>query len=161
MTVSFRWTEGRFRHSIVLNDSNGTTLDHWEDAIESASDEWPASPPIQQLSLESIQERPTLLGVGQAGKSHWSISVEPIAAPDARGLRFDLACRSRTLPHWLGSTYKRLFDGGPSPRQLVIQSENGQVSQSDSRVIACDLGQGAETKYPLTFRWSYLLVASD
>jgi hypothetical protein len=161
LTASFRLIGGRFRHSIVLSDATGETLDHWEDVIDAASDEWPSSPPIQQLSLESIHSQPTLLGVGQAGKSHWSISVEPIAAPECQGLRFDLACRTRMLPLWLGSTYKRVHEGPSDHRQLMIQAENGQVNTNNPFAIDCELNRESDAPFPITFRWSYILGARD
>ncbi len=67
-------------------------------------DPWPASPPLQQCSVESATRGRQLgLAVGMAGKSHWSQSVE--ADPAALGLVFELACRVQQQPLWLGSSY--------------------------------------------------------
>jgi hypothetical protein len=68
-------------------------------------DPWPASPPLQQCSLEpSTRGRQMGLAVGMAGKSHWSQSVE--TDPVVPGLVFDLACRVHHQPLWLGSSYR-------------------------------------------------------
>jgi len=49
---------------------------------------------------------PAVLGVGLAGRSHFSASVT--ACPDRPGaLLFEIACRIREQPDWLGSTYDR------------------------------------------------------
>ena len=69
-------------------------------------DPWPASPPLQQGSLEpSSRGRQMALLIGMAGKSHWSQSVETDSA--ATSLTFDVACRVHRQPVWLGSSYRR------------------------------------------------------
>ena len=75
-------------------------------SVEGSGEEpWPASPPLQDLHIESRgDERCVALLVGRAGGSHWSMSVE--ADPLAEWLTFDIACRLRTMPQWLGSTYQ-------------------------------------------------------
>jgi len=68
-------------------------------------DPWPASPPLQQCSLEpAAHGRQMGLAVGMAGKSHWSQSVE--TDPTALSLTFDVACRVHQPPLWLGSSYR-------------------------------------------------------
>ena len=158
LTVTFQFVNGRFRQLISLSDAHGVVHDQWEDAIESADSDWPSSPPIQQLSLESINDRPTLLGVGQAGKSHWSISVEQDDTSEKKALRFDLACRTRSLPLWLGSTYERLAMPPSAKQSLVMRSENGTQSDANALAIRCDLTHAGEARYPATFRWSYWIA---
>ncbi|WP_372895980.1 hypothetical protein [Stieleria sp.] len=94
-TVHFVWTHDRFDHTI---DFDGRQIACRNGTGEQA---WPESPPIQQLSIESIDGRDVALGVGCAGTSHWSLSVEP--TPD--GFRFDWACRAKETPEQLGTTY--------------------------------------------------------
>lgn len=94
-SVDFAWSEDRFDHSIQLDQTKiackpGIT-----------SDSWPDSPPIQQLSIETIEGRDVALGVGCAGTSHWSLSVEPTD----NGFRFDWACCVKETPRQLGTTY--------------------------------------------------------
>ncbi|QDV86769.1 hypothetical protein [Planctomycetes bacterium TBK1r] len=94
-TVHFVWTHDRFDHTI---DFDGRQIACRNGTGEQA---WPESPPIQQLSIESIDGRDVALGVGCAGTSHWSLSVEP--TPE--GFRFDWACRAKETPEQLGTTY--------------------------------------------------------
>ena len=94
-SVSFRWTDDRFDHSIRLG------ADEVSCRRGSDKDSWPDSPPIQQLSIEQIDGRSVALGVGCAGKSHWSLSVEPTTD----GFRFDWACRAKETPTRLGTAY--------------------------------------------------------
>lgn len=69
-----------------------------------SGDIWPASPPMQQLLIESRAEAGHVaLLVGMAGRSHWSLSVEPLA--DRVGFRFDAACRLSGPPEWLGHAW--------------------------------------------------------
>ncbi|HEV2969489.1 MAG TPA: hypothetical protein VGY55_05815 [Pirellulales bacterium] len=69
-----------------------------------SGDEWPPSPPFQNLELQTIPGKAqTALLVGKAGSSHWSAAVE--ADPTAGVLRFDVACRIQNEPSRLGSSY--------------------------------------------------------
>ena len=65
------------------------------------------------------KQRHTALLTGAAGASHWSASVEGSSVegsqglalegswhPIAPGLRFDVACRAKSRPDRLGSTYR-------------------------------------------------------
>ncbi len=82
----------------------------------SDADDWPASGPLQEISQHDIENRQVLLGVGMAGKSHWSVSVRPVE----NGLEFDWACRSRNHDRtndWMGSTYQ--LNQQASPRESV------------------------------------------
>lgn len=70
-----------------------------------SGDIWPGSPPLQQLLIESRAEAGHVaLLVGMAGRSHWSLSVEPLA--DRIGFRFDAACRLSGPPEWLGHAWR-------------------------------------------------------
>ena len=159
LQLEFVFREGRYRQTISLTGPTGILLDQWEDTSESPDEDWPASPPIQQLSLESIQDRPTLLGVGQAGKSHWSISVEMLEGDTGEALRFDVACRVRSLPTWLGTTYRRTDAVASQPAKLGLANESTEVNAApDSLTCVCTIKPESVTKYPATFRWSYRIT---
>jgi len=69
------------------------------------SQAWPPSPPLQQLTYHQVAPgRCVLLGVGMAGRSHWSISL----AVNEGGAAYvwDVACRVVETPQWLGCTYR-------------------------------------------------------
>ncbi|MFO0884877.1 MAG: hypothetical protein U0894_11945 [Pirellulales bacterium] len=69
------------------------------------ADAWPASSPLQSLSIEELTPgAPVALLVGMAGKSHWSASIERLSGNN--GWRWDIACRVSITPDFLGSTYR-------------------------------------------------------
>ena len=110
--IAFVFEADRFRHSIQQRIGS-QWVDLWR-SIEGTSDEdWPSSPPIQEIFSQELEQGVCLLGVGRAGASHWSISIdrfEPkpadIESPfSGTVLRFDLACRVKGTPGSLGSSY--------------------------------------------------------
>lgn len=157
LSTSFRFEAGCYRHWIILSRGDDVTLDCWTDQMRSADDDWPASPPIQQLSLEMIHGAAVLLGVGQAGKSHWSVSVETIQGSSRPALQFDLACRCRVRPPWLGSSYARQRDAaGLTEGLTLIPGEATSQFDDDAAAVArCQIDPSGSRKYPSTFRWSY------
>ena len=74
-------------------------------------DRWPPTPPLQQLTRETRGNSTVLLGVGMAGRSHWSVSI----LADGNRLLFDAACRVRGEPGFLGSTFELPSDVKLSP----------------------------------------------
>jgi hypothetical protein len=84
-TIRFLWDHDRFRHEVFCDGQLIAA------SIEGTSrDPWPASPPLQSLSLENIGSQMAILGVGAAGRGHWSVSV---VADDRDSLKLELACR--------------------------------------------------------------------
>ncbi len=130
---------GRLRLRFVRRDDRVHQTVEWFDAVAGefvpllesregeSSDVWPASPPLQQFLIESRGAAGQVaLLVGMAGRSHWSLSVEPLA--DRVGFRFDAACRLGGPPDWLGNTWRlaperllpeRLSPGRRVPEGLV------------------------------------------
>ena len=99
----FSWAGDRWRHAILLDDRP------WAESLEDRADgrtaAWPCSPPLVELSAVEAAAGPAVLGVGLAGRSHFSASVT--ASPDRPdALLFEFACRVRERPDWLGSTYE-------------------------------------------------------
>jgi hypothetical protein len=158
LVTCFRYLHGRYRHQVELRDTDGALLDHWEDDFDSREENWPSAPPIQQLSRETVQGRDVLLGVGQAGAAHWSISVETIEHDDGGSLKFDLACRCRTLPTWLGSTYRSLSSDTSDGPRLSIASSVPRGNSASALCIPCELSAGDTRKYPTTFQWTYQIT---
>lgn len=68
----------------------------------------PPSPPIQDLSVERRPEGDVALGVGMAGPSLWSFSVQ--AFPRQGRIRFDIACNHRQGPALPCSSYREADD---------------------------------------------------
>lgn len=101
----FEWAGDRWRHSVTVAD--GVRLASIEGPAEPDGDpRWPASPVFTEVSLVDVGGRPAILGVGLAGRSHFSASVTAHPQlPDT--LLFDVACRLHEPPGPLRSTYAR------------------------------------------------------
>lgn len=95
LSVVFTWDGDRYRHSIRLYPAT-----EFHSVEGTPEEDWPASPAIQQLSTETIEDRLTVLGVGCCGTTHFSVSVQQRVNGSGRSvLRFDWAARlSRPLP---------------------------------------------------------------
>jgi hypothetical protein len=142
LRVEFHWQRDRFIQQLFVDSAEaGNSIEG--DAQES----WPSSPPIQQLSLEDINGSSVILGVGAAGRGHWSISVEIDRQSDgADAIKFELACRSKEQqPPFLGSSY-RLADS------IVLRPTDGTSQFRDGRAVASPVDLDSQTH-----RWAYLL----
>ncbi len=132
LQVEFAWRQDRHVHTISLMvDDNSIPV--FESVEGSNVDAWPPSPPLQQLSVEEL--RPSIqvaLLVGMAGKSHWSMSVEPVA--DRAAFVFDVACRSRDAAVQLGSGYLLMADRLSTPGEHAASIDIA----GRSLLIRCD-----------------------
>ena len=126
--VVFTWHADRWRHTVSVD---GVPLAaSLEDTAEGRDGAWPASPPLVELSTVETSTGLAILAVGLAGRSHYSASVAPHPAePDT--LLFEIACRIKEPPAWLGSTYEMA----------------GEAMSIAAPATAGDL--------PATVRWSY------
>ena len=98
--------------------------------------DWPPSPPLQQLSIEDLGgEQPAGLAVGMAGKSHWSLSAEFKQGE----LVFDVACRLRGLDATLGSSYQIAEKAA-----LTSTSNATTISIGDDQLTISDNAPGGE-----------------
>src|SRR5439155_1224637 len=105
LRVEFVWRGDRYGHMISEVGPAGVVEPLLESIEGTAADQWPASPPLQTLSVEELPgERRVALLVGMAGGSHWSASIEAVA--EKGELIFDIACRHAAAPVWLGSRYR-------------------------------------------------------
>ncbi|MEI6240318.1 MAG: hypothetical protein WCR51_08005 [Planctomycetia bacterium] len=131
--VRFVWRDDRWAHEVV--DADGTCWRSIEGVEAGAGDpRWPASPALVELSRLGTAPGSAILGVGLAGRSHFSASVGPDPAHPDR-LRFDIACRVNEPPIWLGSTYH-----GPGGRVRI--------------------GPGAAAERPpATVQWGYVFAS--
>jgi hypothetical protein len=127
-SVTFTWSGDRWEHAVLVAD--GRRWRSVEGPGHAGGDpRWPASPALVEVSLVAAGSGPAVLGVGLAGRSHFSLSV--VACPDrADTLLFEAAARIVEPATWVGSTYH----------------ENvGVVRAAADRTIAP----------PATVRWAY------
>ena len=134
--IRFHWTFDRYEH--IVEGEHGQL----HCISESTAKAWPKSPPVQQLSIESIDQRDVALGVGCSGKSHFSLSVEPVK----NGFRFDWACRTREPAPFLGTTYR------DSPHFAIEPLPESVLKAATVEAAVVPAGPTIETG---THRWRY------
>lgn len=124
--VVFRWMGDRWVHALhALRPDGSRAAACWQTAPVAPGDEasWPSSPPLVELGDVPMPHGTALVGVGSAGKTHYSVSVS--AEPEG-GLRFEFACRLMTPAGWLGTTYAA--DGADST--LAIEPLGGALAET-------------------------------
>ncbi len=104
LCVEFEWTGDRWRHRVL--HAGAVLLESVEGPLHPDGDpRWPASPVLTEVSQVDAGGRMALVGVGLAGRSHFSASITADRErPET--LVFELACRIQEGPSWLGSTYR-------------------------------------------------------
>lgn len=124
LRVDFVWRGDRYAHTVSMIDTDGAIVPLLKSIEGETDDNWPASPPLQTLSVENLIDKGRVaLLVGMAGRSHWSASIESVHG-EAKVV-FDLACRHSEAPNRLGSYY---LPASPlAPRRLSIESETASV----------------------------------
>lgn len=135
--VRFDWQGDRWAHVVRFDGGLGRWTEGWhsvEGPYPGGDDRWPASPVFAELHTHPIAGGIAVMGLGLAGRSHFSVSVaaDP-AAPGA--IRFDIAARIQEPSDRLGSTYR--FDG---PTATILRVE-------PLSLVASPL--------PRTVEWSY------
>ena len=179
LALNFRRSNDRFKHEIciVQGDKQIVLLT----SIESDPNEsWPVSPPMQQISKETISGQSVVLGLGMAGKCHWSGSFLLKADPTP-DLICELACLAKQPRGPISSIYAlspewTLVEGSKTGQEWKFfgdsQLENGTVllstaecSQNPSRINIRDstvLIQPLSDSSPSTsaIQWNYRLILS-
>lgn len=152
LRVVYSFQTDRWQHRID-QVNNERAIPAWQSVEGSAHDDWPCSPALQDLSLETLPDgRQVIFLVGKAGTSHWSASIEAVAEPPQ--LIFDLACRHGATPGQLGSRYELLAsDAAIQFTQSDLAST--QVASVDNAFqIAPQLTP--DPKPQQTTRWKYV-----
>lgn len=142
LCVEFEWSGDRFKQGIFLD---GASVG---DSVEGGQQQpWPPSPPIQQLLPQQIDGSTVILGVGAAGRGHWSISVE-LAGDNA--IKFELACRCQERAEFLGSTY-RLDDS------VAVNAADAEAAVAGDRLTITARRRISQQ----THCWQYRLSAAE
>jgi hypothetical protein len=160
LRCTFQRSGDRFIHQIEsLLDGEATLM---FSSVEGEPNEpWPPGPPWQELHVhEQPDGSSALMLVGQAGKSHWSMSVT--VDNDANAIVFDVACRVRETPAFLGCTYLDHWGGtGLQPVQLTALSadvlESRPTSSIDTSENRVAITPGYDASPPMTVRWDYAI----
>ena len=140
----FTWEGDRWSHTVTMAGGAPKAVPQPDAAVawrsldgpwpEDGDPRWPASPVLVELSrMDGTDGGPAILGVGMAGRSHFSASIvrDPRVA-DA--VRFEIACRLHDGPGWLGSTYRY------GPRLVRIEAASGEGGLPRTVVWSYSLG---------------------
>jgi len=171
LTVRFRRAGDRVMHEVIrrLDPTGAPMLSSLEG---DSGDDWPPSPPLQQMDLIERQGPSRVLAlVGMAGVSHWSLSVT--SDEHQARVTFDVACRIRDERPSLASSYR--LGAGASvlrhERQLMVIrqgeaelrvaldsdfAEQGIIELAGDR-LAIRPAQ-LPTATPATSRWRYTVT---
>lgn len=183
--VRFFRQEDRYCHAVDAI-VRGRIIPLLESIEGDASHTWPPSPPFRDLQCRSGAGGTAFL-TGAAGKSHWSASIQATnevsaysAADDSIStgipkyshLLFEVACRFRLTPHWIGSSYRVLgecagslaafsfagVENGPAIAIHGIPSEC-RIAESrctdGSRLFTVQPPADCPVELPATIRWTY------
>lgn len=105
--LQFARQQDRFAHQLIIRSHDKPKARVLLSSLEGDSQQdWPASPPLQEIHLQEIDGRNVVMGVGMAGSAHWSIACESQTNDSSPKFVFDLACRVSEQPVWLGSSYQ-------------------------------------------------------
>lgn len=133
--LTFEWRHDRWAHRVVLDGRAVAESVEGPEAGSGGDPRWPASPVLTEVTATTAAGRPAVVGVGLAGRSHFSASFTPHPAV-ADALLVEIACRVQEQPGRLGSTYRT----------------------ADGRLVrAMPLRQPDANTLPRTIQWSYVI----
>src|SRR5262249_33143215 len=115
---------------------------------------------------QAAASQPIAFLVGMAGRSHWSASIQAIAAEAA--FHFDLAVRIGTPPKFVGSSYRTMVDALlRDVGSAIIDVDNlrcefvvtdTQLAQLESTPDGISLHcLESPNTFPTTLRWKYTI----
>lgn len=161
LAIEFRKAADRYVHQVFAGHGGEERL--LLESLEGGSDDpWPPSPPLQELHAERQADgRQVVMLIGRAGRSHWSLSVEPV---DNR-LVFDVACRLSREADWLGSSYRTT--SGTAVEGGVVTLAGGLLGTMSADFDGASLSLNAGVLQicaacgaapgPRTARWRYVI----
>ena len=163
LRVEFHWQGDRYSHSLFAVDRNDATC-FWEsvEGIAAAEERYPASPCLSEIH----QQGDFLFLTGATTSCHWSMSV----ACQPTGLAFEVACRLKAEPTWLGSTYR-----DNTPQFAASAASRGHAWQFPAATVRLQHGADCRvaisspsvdirptapppTAFPTTVQWNYTLA---
>jgi len=170
--IEFHRTGDRFSHTI-LGLHNGQAEPLLESIEGGPEDRFPPSPPLAELHKQG--ETIFLTGATHAG--HWSMSIEPVQLDSGAGFLFDAACRVKSLPEGLTSSYQvaKSVKASQDNASLILSTAWGsfrleslplpdaeeqpscQLAFTENKAQLIGHVKGANT-LPTTVRWRYQLI---
>ena len=157
LVLEFFREQDRFAHTISLQAA-GKKIGRLHSVEGNGDQDWPVSPPGQQLSIESQPSGDVALLVGMAGKCHWSMSVQAISKHHSDPkLEFDIACRlgneiELSEVNWLGSVYRS--ETSKKVEQWLKQFQF-ELCEAEQQSDLLNIMAHAPAAGKRTFRWLY------
>ncbi len=154
LRLVFTWIGDRFNHR-VERVVCGEVVGAWHSVESDSSTTWPTSPPLQQLSIEPIEETPVAFGVGSAGVSYWSMAASPVIRDDSPAICFDVALK---LPQNtdLGNVAPiSTYEGTGEPPSVFPSND---VAETNLTQEALQLQVRAANTEGKPIRWAYLFT---
>ncbi|QEG37861.1 hypothetical protein [Bythopirellula goksoeyrii] len=143
LRIEFRWRNDRYIHT-VYRVADDTAVPYYS-SLEGTEDElFPASPCLFDLH----QQDQVLFLTGATSACHWSLSIQ--AALDG-SLVFEVACRFKAEPSWLGSTYETLH---PGPKEMLSSDSNLRSCESTQQIRISPTAE-LPREFPTTLQWNY------
>lgn len=167
LRLDLYWTGDRYGQQLRWQEGDRTLAS--AESVEGDGDQrWPPSPPWQQVVSHhaATPNSQAWLAVGMAGTSHWSASLE--LGEHEPWIRWDIGCRVRERPSWLGhrllvrtsetdSRPSGLSPGGALTQCLVLEPHDSArvcVAQQSDEAAGISLRLEPELpRLPATVRW--------
>ena len=163
--------EDRFVTRLRLLDNQQLGPDLLRSAEGDSQQLWPPSAPLQEvIPQENDEVGRYLAGIGRAGQSTWSVIAATCEDESGRpGFEFDFACRIKTAPAWLGSTFEMPSEGAWQQDAEIAIPDNGahllavavvddSIATVDGRLIRIAAQLDESGGLPRTVRWKYRLL---
>lgn len=144
LRIELQYVNDRWEHSVGWNDAGG--FQPFVRSVEGKPDDlWPASPALQELHVEERADGRVAFLTGMAGSSHWSASIA--CDPAQHRATFDVACRCKQPPAWLGSLYQ-------IPEGVLVESKDSlaklTIPNSGQRFVIGSTNRiGSVPEFPL------------
>jgi hypothetical protein len=178
--LEFTSQADRFGHQVFArSDSWESDLVLYNSIEGDEHSNWPPSPPLQDVHQQVIGDQAVVMAVGMAGASHWSAACSLRENDQRIGFHFDIACRIKNEPDWLGSTYLRpnneaeskhpnsaLSDFDVQVLAIEVDGSAAKISEGGQQLVITAGPESGEEKPQIagslkspsrTIRWQYLL----
>lgn len=173
LELTLNWLGDRYGQLLTVVGPSGGRRVVLESCEGSADEPCPPSPPLQQILLHTtVTQSPAALGVGMAGTSHWSVSIE--ADPQVPRIVWDVACRCqapaagrltstfRTAETHSAETHPADPETASNPQPVPLDVPDGGPAevradgrQTEFRPAAAAVERGAAAGGWATVRWRF------
>ena len=173
LEVRFVFAADRWGHRLSIVD--GSTAVPLLESIEGAPrDIWPASPSLQEVTLQDrSSERAVATALGACGSSHFAVSLQIVTDRSATAeyttrVEIDVACRVQSRPPSIGSAYRLMPGVALRQSQLHVGGRCLDLHTAENTNLLVEASTGIrltpveiEPGLPATLRWQYAIAITD